>query len=229
MSKFHHHTIQLAIIAAITFWAISVHVVIGELSSISSVIMSIVTPGLLRMLYDEAHREVIEGPNNQENKSWGFWQQLVISAFRESGRSSVTAGSSSKKSIRQTEIAVRRYDEENDGLFSAMCVRCRRPDVSLRKIEQMALDAARSHIDKENLEWIWAMATFGVSFRVWFVDKDAVWLIPMHGTATDGDEEQYIDAASPEASVISNLAQLIREGLPLAAASVCSSGAHREE
>ncbi|KAL6406739.1 uncharacterized protein AUP68_09542 [Ilyonectria robusta] len=85
-----------------------------------------------------------------------------------------------------------------------MCVRCRRPDISLRKIEQMALDAARSHIEKEKLEWIWAMTTFGVSFRVWFVDKDAVRLILMHGTATDGDEGQYIDVASPEASVVSN-------------------------
>ncbi|KAH8686365.1 hypothetical protein BGZ61DRAFT_454378 [Ilyonectria robusta] len=186
--------------------------------------MSIVTPGLLRMHYDEAHREMIEGPNNQDNKSWEFWQQLVISAFHEVNRSSIIAGSSSRTSIRQTEIVVRRYDEESDGLFSAMCVRCRRPDISLGKIEQMALDAARSHIDKEKLEWIWAMTTFGVSFRVWFVDKDAVRLIPMHGTATDGDEGQYIDVASPEASVISNVAQLIREGLPLDAASIPTPG-----
>lgn len=186
--------------------------------------MSIVTPGLLRILYDEAHREVIDGPNNRDNKSWEFWQQLVISTFHELNRSSVIAGSSSGTSIRQTEIVVRRYDEENDGLFSVMCVRCRRPDISLRKIEQMALDAVRIRIHEEKIEWIWAMTTFGVSFRVWFVDKDAVRLIPMHGTATEGDEGQYIGVASPEASVISNVAQLIMEGLPLAAASIPTSG-----
>ncbi|KAF7557982.1 hypothetical protein G7Z17_g220 [Cylindrodendrum hubeiense] len=177
--------------------------------------MSIVRPGLLRKLYDDAQEEAIKGTNDTHTKCWAFWQILVAEAIGELNTYSVTSVPSFEASIQDTGITVERYDEDLHTLTTLLCVRCQPPDTSIEEIEQTVLDAARSHIQKDNLEWIWAMTTIGVSFRMWFIDKDALKLVPMHGMATEGDEPQYVDANSPEASIFYDAVRSIKAGLPL--------------
>ncbi|KAK7417480.1 hypothetical protein QQX98_004600 [Neonectria punicea] len=176
--------------------------------------MSLVESGLLRPLYNDARCE------DGKHGAWSFWQAVMRLALPQLDVCSVFAGRSSEASLRQTEMAVRRYDEPSDTLSDVRCVRCKHPSFSVRDVEQQALDAAQTSMRKDGLQWIWAMATVGVSFRVWYIDEGGVQAVPVSVPAKDGESGQYIDAGSSDASVFSDAVQRIKLGLPLHVAPV---------
>ncbi|KAM0554151.1 hypothetical protein ACHAPJ_006950 [Fusarium lateritium] len=178
--------------------------------------MTIVRTGLLRKHYEEAIEDI-------EYKSSAFWQAVLQRAFYEPDIYSVTAESSPDESLRRVDMVVKRYDENNHTLSALLWVECKRPSGSVQEVEDQALDAARRCIQKDNLMWIWAMTTVGVSFRMWFVDARVRQLVPMHGTATQADKRQYIDADSPASSVFPDAIQHIKNGFPLRQAPVVPS------
>lgn len=120
-------------------------------------------------------------------------------------------------------MVVMRYDANHDTLSALLWIECKRPSGDVREVERQALDAAERCIQKDNLMWIWAMTTVGVSFRMWFVNARFRKLDPMHGTAAVADRSQYIDADSPAASIFPVAIQHIKNGLPLRAAPVVPS------
>ncbi|CAG7565725.1 unnamed protein product [Fusarium equiseti] len=178
--------------------------------------MTIVRTGLLRKHYEEAIDDI-------EYKSSAFWQAVLQRAFYEPDIYSVTAESSPDESLRRVDMVVKRYDENNHTLSALLWVECKRPSGSVQEVEDQALDAARRCIQRDNLMWIWAMTTVGVSFRMWFVDARVFQLEPMHGTAVQADRRQYIDADSPAASVFPDAIQRIKNGFPLRQAPVIPS------
>ncbi|KAG5766484.1 hypothetical protein H9Q69_011498 [Fusarium xylarioides] len=178
--------------------------------------MSIVRTNFLRKFYEEAIDDI-------EYKSSAFWQNILQEAFHERGIYSVTAESSPDESRRRVDVVVKRYDENNHTLSALLWVECKRPSGSVQEVEDQALDAARRCIRSDNLMWIWAMTTIGVSFRMWFVDAGGYQLEPMHGTAVRADKGQYIDADSPASSVFPDAIQRIKDGFPLRQAPVVPS------
>ncbi|KAF5655788.1 hypothetical protein FCIRC_13845 [Fusarium circinatum] len=178
--------------------------------------MSIVRINFLRKFYKEAI-------DNIKYKSSAFWQNILQEAFHKRGIYSVTAESSPDESLRRVDVVVKRYDENNHTLSALLWIECKRPSGSVQEVEDQALDAARRCIRKDNLMWIWAMTTIGVSFRMWFVDAGGYQLEPMHGTAVRADKRQYIDADSPASSVFPDAIQRIKDGFPLRQAPVVPS------
>lgn len=178
--------------------------------------MSIVRKGLLRKHYEEAVEDI-------EYKSSAFWQAVLHRAFYEPDIYSVTAESSPDGSLRRVDMVVKRYDANNHTLSALLWVECKRQSGNVQEVEEQALDAARRCIQKDNLMWIWAMTTVGVSFRMWFVDASVLELEPIHGSAAYADRRQYIDADSPAASVFPDAIQRIKKGFPLRAAPVVPS------
>lgn len=178
--------------------------------------MSIVRPGLLRKHYELA----AQGP---EYPAAAFWQVVLQRAFNEPEVYSVTSESSPDGTLRRVDMVVMRYDANHDTLSALLWIECKRPSGDVREVERQALDAAERCIQKDNLMWIWAMTTVGVSFRMWFVNARFRKLDPMHGTAAVADRSQYIDADSPAASIFPVAIQHIKNGLPLRAAPVVPS------
>lgn len=127
----------------------------------------------------------------------------------------VTTESSPDGSLRRVDLVVKRYDENNDTLSALLWVEFKRPNGNVKEVEEQALDAAKRCILKDNLLWIWAMTTVGVSFRMWFISRDALRLQPMHRTDVEADKSQYINADSYEAAIFPEAVRLIKEGIPL--------------
>ncbi|KAH7129631.1 hypothetical protein B0J13DRAFT_140058 [Dactylonectria estremocensis] len=178
--------------------------------------MSIVTSKFLRKHYNEALEDL-------ECMSSAFWQVLLQQAFYMPGVYAVTTESPPDKSLRRVDLVVKRYDENHDTLSALLWVEFKRHTGSVKEVEQQALDAAKRCIQKDNLMWIWAMTTVGVSFRMWFISRDNLQLEPMHGTATKADKSQYINADSDEAIVFPEAVRRIKEGIPLRVAPVVPS------
>ncbi|KAI5464342.1 hypothetical protein BGZ63DRAFT_421391 [Mariannaea sp. PMI_226] len=166
--------------------------------------MSIVTSRYLLKHYNEALDDL-------GGMSSTFWQVLLQQAFHMPGVCSVIAKSCPVKSVRRGDLVVKRYDENNDTLSTLLWVELSCHSRNVEEVEQRALDAAKRCIRKNNLTWIWAMTTVGVSFRIWFVSRKKLQLEPMHGSATKADKSQYIDADSDEAIVFSKAVQRIKE------------------
>ncbi|KAK7425946.1 hypothetical protein QQZ08_007528 [Neonectria magnoliae] len=184
--------------------------------------MSLVESGLLRRLYSDARSDV---PEDSQTAPWVFWQTVLQQSLYQPDAFAVTIGRSREGSLPHTEMAVRRYDEASDTLSGVLCVRCKHPSLSVRDVEQQALDAAQTCMQRDGLQWIWAMTTVGVSFRMWYIDEGGVQVVPVSvpaPVAKDGESGQYIDADSSDASVFSDAVQRIKLGLPLHVAPVRS-------
>lgn len=121
------------------------------------------------------------------------------------------------------DLVVKRYDENHDTLSALFWVEFKRHTGSVKEVEMQALDGAKRCIQKDNLMWIWAMTTIGVSFRMWFVSRQNLELEPMHVAATKADKAQYINADSNDAIVFPEAVRRIKEGIPLRVAPVVPS------
>ncbi|KAF9770072.1 hypothetical protein IL306_012423 [Fusarium sp. DS 682] len=183
--------------------------------------MTMLQSALLRRHYEEAVDDI-------EYKSSAFWIAVLRRVFYEPDVYSVTPESSPDGSLRRVDmVVVKRYDQDNHALSALVCVECKRPSGNVQEVEAQALDAARRCIQRDGLLWIWVMTTVGVSFRMWLVDADRLQLEPMPGAAVEAevqaDEQQYIDAGSPVASIFPDLIQCIKNGYPLCQAPVLPS------
>lgn len=94
-------------------------------------------------------------------------------------------------------------------------VECKRPGGSIQEVEAQALDAAQRCTQAEDNLFIYTMTTVGVSFRVWFYEKEGSALIPLHGDPTNADWPQYIDADSGHAWVLPSCMEMVKSELPL--------------
>jgi hypothetical protein len=143
--------------------------------------MSIVPrEGLLRKYFEEAVQDI-------EYKSSAFWQVYLQRAFHGLDTYSVTAELSPDGSRRRVDMAVKRYDDAHHTFTVVLWVECKRPSGSIREIETQALDAALRCIATDNLLFIYAVITVGVSFRIWYVERGSKSLQPFHGTAEVAD------------------------------------------
>lgn len=167
--------------------------------------MSIVTSKFLRKHYYEALEDL-------EGMSFAFWQVILQQAFYPPGAYAVITESPLDKSLCQVDLVVKRYDENHDTLSALLWVEFKRHTGDEKEVEKQALDAAKRCIQKDNLLWIWAMTTVGVSFRMWFISRKNLKLEPMHGTAINSERSQYINADSDDAIVFSEAVRRIKEG-----------------
>jgi hypothetical protein len=121
--------------------------------------MSIVRrEGLLRKHFEEAVQDI-------EYKPSAFWQAYLQRAFHELDTYSVTAELSPDGSRRRANMVMKRYDDGHHTFTVILWVECKRPSRSIREVETQALDAALRCIATDNLLFIYAMTTVGVSFR----------------------------------------------------------------
>lgn len=65
-------------------------------------------------------------------------------------------------------------------------VECKQPSGSIPEVEAQALDVAKACIKADDISFMYAMTTVGLSFRVWFYQKGGSALIPCHGEPTNG-------------------------------------------
>ncbi|OIW27897.1 hypothetical protein CONLIGDRAFT_671584 [Coniochaeta ligniaria NRRL 30616] len=156
--------------------------------------MSVVPPaGIVRKYYEEA-------AENIEYRSSAFWQVWLQREFAKTPEEletyAVTSESSPNGSLRRVDQVVRRYDRDHHNLASLIWNECKRPSGNPSEAEAQALDAAQRCIRRENLLWIYALTTVGVTFRVWKVVKRKQQLMPLMGT-------MYINADSEEAWITS--------------------------
>ncbi len=181
--------------------------------------MSIVPDtGIVRAYYQIACEANIE---HKPSAFWQVWLQRVIAS--EPYLYSIACDSSPDESLRRVDGVVKRYDPSHHRTLSAMLwVECESPRGSARDAENQALDAAIRCIQADNLLWIYAMTTVGVTFRAWFMEKRGNKLFPLHGTEVTGDRSQYIDADSEDASILRDCIELVKDQKPLGHAPVLS-------
>jgi hypothetical protein len=164
--------------------------------------------GLLRKHYEEAEQNI-------EYTSSAFWQAYLQRAFHEVDTYSVTAESSPDGSRRRVDMVVKKYDPDHHTFTALLWVEFKRPTGSVLEVETQALDAALRCIAADNLLWIYAITTVGVSFRTWLVERDTTALQPMHGTAVRADRQQYINADTDGAYELTKTINLVKTQTPL--------------
>ncbi|CZT43170.1 uncharacterized protein RSE6_03164 [Rhynchosporium secalis] len=172
--------------------------------------------GLLRKHFEEAVQDI-------EYKSSAFWQAYFQRAFPEVDTYSVTAESSPDGSRRRVDMVVKKYDVHHHTFTALLWIECKRPTGSVREVETQALDAALRCITADNLLWIYAITTVGVSFRTWIVESDNYSLQPLHGTADLPDRRQYIYADTDGAYELTKTINLVKTQTPLRQAPVVPS------
>ena len=179
--------------------------------------MSIVPrEGLLRKHFEEAVQNI-------EYKSSAFWQAYFQRAFPEVDTYSVTAESSPDGSRRRVDMVVKKYDSDHHTFTALLWIECKRPTGSVREVETQALDAALRCIAADNLLWIYAITTVGISFRTWLVESGTNSLQPLHGTAEWADRQQYINVDTDSAYELTKTISLVKTQTPLRQAPVVLS------
>lgn len=173
--------------------------------------------GIVRKLYEDAAQDI-------EHKPSAFWQVWLQRSFFETDVYSVTVDESSPDSpLRGVDIVVKRYNHAHDTIPAMLWVECEGPSGSIAEAERQALDAASRCMVANNLLWIYAMTTVGVSFRSWVVSRGRGELEPLHGAAVAGDRTQYIDADSEAAWVFERTVSSVKSNPPLRYAPVLPS------
>jgi hypothetical protein len=166
--------------------------------------MSVVpATGIIRMLYKDAVEDI-------EHKWLAFWYVWLQRSFFEGDIYSATCETSPDGSLRRADIVVKRYDPAHNTLSAMLWVECKPPTGNVPEVEHQALDAALRCIATDDLLWIYAVTTVGVSFRSWFVEKGREELVALHGTALIADRAQYIDAHSEDAWVLQRTIELTK-------------------
>ena len=165
--------------------------------------------GFLRKLFKEA-------VDNIEYKSSAFWQVYLREAFSDDPNYMVLCEQSPDgSSRRRVDIVVNKYDPNHDTVTALLYVECKRPDGSLKRVEDQVLDAAKMAIRMYGLRATYAMTTVGVHFRTWIIRGDELVLDPLHGTNTRGDRSQYVSADSKEGAFLTETVRLIKTDPPL--------------
>lgn len=120
---------------------------------------------------------------------------------------------------------VKRYDDAHHTFTVMLWGECKRPSESIREVETQALDAALRYIAADNLLFIYAMTTVGVSLRTWFVERGSKSLQPFHGTVGVADRRQYINADTDGAYELAKTIHLVKTQVPLREAPIVPSQA----
>lgn len=171
--------------------------------------------GIVRKYYEEAEEDI-------EYRSSAFWQVWLKREFAKNTDEldlyAVTSESSPDGSRRRVDQVVKRYDPSHHTLSALIWNECKRPSGSAKEAEQQALDAARRCIQKENLLWIYALATVGVTFRVWQVWKNKPELKPLNPNVN-----AYVSVDSDFGWVLKEAIQQIKSEYPLGDAPVVPS------
>ena len=120
-------------------------------------------------------------------------------------------------------MVVKKYDLDHHTFTALLWIECKRPTGSVQEVETQALDAALRCIAADNLLWIYAITTVGVSFRTWLVENGTTVLQPLHGTTVQADRRQYIGADTDGAYELTKTINLVRTQTPLRQAPVVPS------
>jgi len=123
-----------------------------------------------------------------------FWLAYFRRAFPELGKYMIMAAESSATSMsRGTDISINKLDYKKETLTIPLVVQCKRADTSLVELEASALGSALTRLAVSELSHVYAVTTFGVTFRAWVVRRGFNYLNPLHGLAIDGCEHEYLE------------------------------------
>jgi hypothetical protein len=177
------------------------------------------TTGIIRKFYEEALEYEIEFTSS------AFWQIWLQRAFYELDIYGFVCEYSADQSRKRTDTAMRRYDPDHHTLSSMKWHEAKRPGVGSREVERQAQDVCQRCIINENLLFIYAMTTIGLSFRLWRVDKNDMQLRPFTIEGFDVPD-RYIQADSDDAWIMNTFVEHVKAHVPLRDAGILPNQAH---
>lgn len=169
--------------------------------------MSLVPPGLcfLRKLYNDAQGHDIEYTSS------AFWQAILQQYFKLEEDYISVAEYSPDESRSRTDITVLRYHSDHDTIEILKLVEAKRPGTAPKEAETDAYKKSCLALDKYEIDFIYAMTTWGTKFRLWRVSNRTRLLEAFDNGAHELNRKaDYIDADSIEAGCLVELVWAIK-------------------
>ncbi|KAJ9413618.1 hypothetical protein QL093DRAFT_1107882 [Fusarium oxysporum] len=156
-----------------------------------------------------------------ESTASAFWQTYLHRSFPQPWQ--LLCEQAPDDSRRRVDMKVLFHNEENRNLSPILLVEVKRKKGSMTDVEEQGLDAAEKAIDSLNLTGIYVLTAIGLTYRVWYVDRQRQELNPLHGS-TERAKWEYLYVTHEDG--ITNLEvsiQLIKGEQPMRHAGVVPS------
>ncbi|KAL8932672.1 MAG: hypothetical protein Q9216_006734 [Gyalolechia sp. 2 TL-2023] len=164
--------------------------------------MSLVTTPYLRVYWVAA----VSAPES-EQESVEFWHEILTRSMF-AGKPDISVFQESHPATgdkRKVDLVVKKIVLPSIKIHILCFVEVKKPNAPqslIDEVEGQAITACMSYTIVNNMEFVYAMTAIGTTARLWYYEKGADYLTPMHGGGGLSDQADYIEANSTEAHIL---------------------------